>query len=36
MIMSSERTRRHTFYQDWGSGQPIVLSHGWLVSEEKG
>jgi len=33
MIMSSERTRRRTFYQDWGSGQPIVFSHGWPLSD---
>ena len=31
-IMSSERTRRRTFYKDWGSGQPIVFSHGWSLS----
>jgi len=30
--MSSERTRRRTFYEDWGSGQPIVFSHGWPLS----
>jgi non-heme chloroperoxidase len=34
MIMFSERTRRRTFYQDWGSGQPIVLSHGWPLSAD--
>jgi non-heme chloroperoxidase len=20
------------FYKDWGSGQPIVFSHGWPLS----
>jgi hypothetical protein len=30
--MSSERTHRRTFYKDWGSGQPIVFSHGWPLS----
>jgi len=29
MIMSSERTRRRTFYKDLGSGQSIVFSHDW-------
>ena len=30
--MSSERTRRRTFCRDWGSGQPIVFSHGRPLS----
>ena len=34
--MSSERTRRRTFYEDWGSGQPIVFSHGWPLSADDG
>jgi len=24
----------HIYYKDWGSGQPIVFSHGWLWSVE--
>jgi len=24
------------FYKDWGSGQPIVFSHGWPLSAEIG
>lgn len=22
------------FYKDWGSGQPIVFSHGWPLSSD--
>src|SRR5262245_62091871 len=22
------------YYKDWGSGQPVVLSHGWPLSSE--
>ena len=22
------------FYKDWGSGQPIVFSHGWPLSAD--
>ena len=32
--MSSERTRRRTFYKDSGSGQPIVFSHSWPPSAD--
>jgi non-heme chloroperoxidase len=32
--MFSERTRRRAFYRDWGSGQPIVFSHGWPLSAQ--
>ena len=24
--------RAEIFYMDWGSGQPIVFSHGWRLS----
>jgi non-heme chloroperoxidase len=24
--------RTEIFYKDWGSGQPIVFSHGWPLS----
>jgi non-heme chloroperoxidase len=24
--------RAEIFYKDWGSGQPIVFSHGWRLS----
>ena len=29
--MSSIKTKDATeiFYKDWGTGQPIVFSHGW-------
>ncbi len=32
--MSKVKTRDGTeiFYKDWGSGQPIVFSHGWPLS----
>ena len=22
------------YYKDWGSGQPVVFSHGWPLSSE--
>ncbi len=31
-IMTSDGTE--IFYKDWGSGQPIVFSHGWPLSSD--
>ncbi len=35
--MSSITTKDGTeiFYKDWGTGQPIVFSHGWPLSVER-
>src|SRR5216684_3393735 len=34
--MSSITTKdgEQIFYKDWGSGQPIVFSHGWPLSSD--
>ena len=34
--MSTVTTRdgAEIFYKDWGSGQPIVFSHGWPLSAD--
>jgi len=34
--MNTVKTRDgiHIFYKDWGSGQPIVFSHGWPLSAD--
>jgi pimeloyl-ACP methyl ester carboxylesterase len=29
MPIITTRDRVEIFYKDWGSGQPIVFSHGW-------
>ena len=23
------------FYKDWGSGQPVVMAHGWPLSSDR-
>ena len=32
MVTSDDGTE--IFYKDWGSGQPIVFSHGWPLSAD--
>jgi non-heme chloroperoxidase len=32
MPMITTKDGAHIFYKDWGSGQPIVFSHGWPLS----
>jgi len=29
MSIVTTRDRTHLFYNDWGTGQPVVFSHGW-------
>src|SRR6516225_6001251 len=34
MPFITARDGTHIFYKDWGSGQPIVFSHGWPLSAD--
>jgi len=34
MPMITTKDGTEIFYKDWGSGQPIVFSHGWPLSAD--
>ncbi len=34
MPMITTKDGIEIFYKDWGSGQPIVFSHGWPLSSD--
>lgn len=33
-VSATSETPLNIFYQDWGSGSPVILIHGWPVSHE--
>ncbi|HEV2878768.1 MAG TPA: alpha/beta hydrolase, partial [Candidatus Eremiobacteraceae bacterium] len=34
MHLFQTRDQTHIYYKDWGTGQPIVFSHGWPLSSD--